>query len=632
LPALRKRLIASLIIGILCFAAGYLTIRSSPSWCSYLQVAASDAVLVKAGGPRLGQRPVSDKIALVLFDFATASELGYVHSYEDDVQVYRRLLDAGASVIFDTRMVAAAEPDAFEGIQPMLEQMLRLDSTGRLMRDVWLSASLTEQHGAKYDPVLAQNPVNAHPHAIPSARSRLYPMVYFTSRGAHESAPLRILRRFERLPSASPPEIGAELLRCGVMSAWHTHSPNLVPKTEVLRSPYQVADRSIVWHEFVSTSSLIPPTGFWVSYDPRAADYTRHSYLNVLRSNEPIDVSGKIVIIGFDSEIDPTSDTYEIPSVAGKACAAEVVASASQTLIDGRMMRDPPRSFMIGVLAVMTMGLAMIGGILRPAQSFAVMIAAFALYYAAAVGGYRAGWYTDFAIAPGFGLMSGLLSGTYSAWQSHQTHQRVVDLFGRYVPRAVVQQLMLKPMLETLAMGGEKREVTVMFADIRGFTTFSEDLPPEEVVKQLNALLRVMVDSTFRYQGTLDKFIGDAILVLFNAPLDQPDHTVLALRTAREIQQQLRGHPSGLGVGIGVHRGEAVVGSIGTPQRMEYTAIGSTVNVASRLCDVARSGEVIVSADVLNALDSEFQFESLPPVTVKGIKHPLTAARLVQER
>ena len=627
-----KRIGVLLLIGVLCFAVACVAIHGSPRTFGFLQISVTDAFLVRQGGLRLGARPVRDDITLVLFDFQTASELGYVHSYEDDVRVYRNLLDAGAQVVFDTRMIATATPEDFATIQPILDSMLTLDDTGRLMRDVWLSSALHEAHGQRYERLLAQNTVNSHPNLIPSMQSRLYPLTYFTGQGARESAPLRILRRREGLPILSPHEVGAELLRCGIMTVWHTHSPDLVPLTDIVKSPYQIGDHSVVWHEFVSTTSLVPPAGFWVSYDPPVAEYHRVSFLDVLKGSDSIDVKDKVVIIGFDADIDPTSDTYEVPSAVGKACAAEVAACATQTLLDGRMIRDLPSTFIHATIALMTISMAIIAGTLRPAQAFVALLAFLGLYYFAATAGYRAGWYTDFAIAPGFGVLSGFLGGTYSAWRSHQTHHRVVDLFGRYVPRAVVQQLMLKPMLESLALGGEQREVTVLFADIRGFTSFSEDLPPEKVVQQLNSLLRIMVDCTFAHEGTLDKFIGDAILVLFNAPLDQPDHALRAVQTAVDIQEKLRGHQSGLGVGIGVHSGEAVVGSIGTPQRMEYTAIGSTVNIASRLCDIARSGEVVISSTVLDAIADRFDSEPLPPVAVKGIKQPLSASRIVRAK
>src|SRR5690606_32839708 len=206
----------------------------------------------------------------------------------------------------------------------------------------------------------------------------------------------------------------------------------------------------------------------------------------------------------------------------------------------------------------------------------------------------------DCVLTPGFAVATAVTAGVGNAWLDHRLRRRVTDLFGRYVPRAVVNQLMQRPELESLTTGGVVRDVTVLFADIRGFTTFSDRLAPDEVVRELNALLEVMVACTFKHEGTLDKFIGDAILVLFNAPIDQPDHAERAVRPAVAIQQRLAGHGSGLGVGIGVHRGEAVVGTIGTPQRMEYTAIGSTVNIASRLCDHAGAGEVVVSRQVLD--------------------------------
>jgi adenylate cyclase len=204
----------------------------------------------------------------------------------------------------------------------------------------------------------------------------------------------------------------------------------------------------------------------------------------------------------------------------------------------------------------------------------------------------------------------------------------VTDLFGRYVPRAVVNQLMLKPDAEALALGGVKREVTVLFADVRGFTPFSEKLPPEQVIAALNSLLEIMVEATFAHGGTLDKFIGDAILVLFNAPIDQPDHALRAARTAWDIQRGVSSHASGLSVGIGIHRGEAVVGTVGTPQRMEYTAIGSTVNIASRLCAAAASGQILVSAAVAERLDVHFRLEPQPPLRVKGVDAELATSVL----
>ena len=623
-----KRVIILFVVG----CATLLGALASQHWgaplVAPLQVAASDLLFARADGPRLGRRAARDDIVLVLFDLKTAHTMGYEHHYTDDVVLYRTLLRAGARVVFDTRMVATASADEFQKIKPMLEEMLEINDQGGLMRDVWLSSAILTETHPRYGNLIVQNVVNSHPHAIPWVRPRLYPLVYFTGLGPHESAPLTIARRVWGLERPSPEVVGSAMRECGIMSVWHRHMPSLVPPTDIVSAPYPVGTSNVDWHPFGSTSSLVPPVGFWVNYDMLAADFVRHSYSDVLHQASASDFAQKIVLIGFSSDVDPSSDSYEVPCVRGKACAAEVVACAVQTVLDGRTMVEPPRLWSAAVAALVIIGMAFAAGLLRPVSGVLAATGILLAYFGCATVTYRSGWYSDCAVVPAFGLLSAFGGGLHAAWSSVRSRQRIVDMFGRYVPRAVVSQLILKPTVEALALGGIQRNVTVLFADIRGFTTFSEDLPPEDVIRQLNALLQIMVECTFKHEGTLDKFIGDAILVLFNAPLDQTDHVGRAVRTAVEIQQRLKGHATGLSVGIGVHRGEAIVGNVGTPERMEYTAIGSTVNIASRLCDVAKSGEIVVSNDVVQELADAFAWETLAPVTVKGIKQPLNVARL----
>ena len=143
-----------------------------------------------------------------------------------------------------------------------------------------------------------------------------------------------------------------------------------------------------------------------------------------------------------------------------------------------------------------------------------------------------------------------------------------------------------------------------------------------------------MVDCTFEQEGTVDKFIGDAILVLFNAPTDQPDHALRAVKTAWAIQQKLTEviddyENSELRIGIGIHTGEAIVGTVGTAERMEYTAIGSTVNTASRLCDKADGDKVVASQEIVDKVGDQFTWSQNEPMTVKGIDRPLQTATLI---
>lgn len=625
---MKQRLIALGAIAVLVFAVTVLL----KYWAAYqvgvAQIAASDWVMVKAEGPRLGARPVRDDIVLVLFDVKTAGELGDIRSYQQDVVLYRKLFEAGARCVYDTRTIAAADEAAFEEYRALFDEMLDIRSDGSLMRDIYLGVSVLQNTNPQYATLQAVDLVKAFPHAIPLVRSRLCPMFHVTSEGLRESAPLLIARQAWGLDKVDPDLLSERLRESGVVTAWHQQAPQAVDESDIPASPYPMGDRQIAWYPFLTSTMLVPPAAFWISYDPAVEDYRRHSYLDVLQGAELPDFKDRIVIIGYAAETEISPENFEVPSMQRKAASAEVIAVAVQSLLDERIVREPSEAMKYVLIGVMCVALALTGGLLRPVQAVALSLGVLLIYFLGAVLAYRLGWYSDFAVAPGAAVVSGFLGIVYSSWQSVRARQRIVDLFGRYVPRAVVQQLMLQPQLKLLQLGGTKQEVTVMFADIRGFTTFSEELPPEEVVRQLNSLLEIMVECTFENEGTLDKFIGDAILVLFNAPLKQADHAARAVRTALAIQRRLARHPTGLAVGIGLHRGEAVVGNIGTPRRLEYTAIGSTVNIASRLCGVAEPGEVILSAAMIEELGDEFKVDALPPVTVKGVKAPLEVYRL----
>jgi adenylate cyclase len=174
--------------------------------------------------------------------------------------------------------------------------------------------------------------------------------------------------------------------------------------------------------------------------------------------------------------------------------------------------------------------------------------------------------------------------------------------------------------------GGQKMEATVLFADIRGFTSMSESRDARDVVDMLNEYFELMVEIIFKYEGTLDKFIGDEIMVLYGAPLVQTDATVRAVRTALEMQLALEefnrttiaeGNDP-IRIGIGINSGEVVAGYMGSSKTMEYTAIGDTVNTASRLCSIARAGEVIVSEQTYDRVREFFEAQPLPPAKLKG--------------
>lgn len=213
--------------------------------------------------------------------------------------------------------------------------------------------------------------------------------------------------------------------------------------------------------------------------------------------------------------------------------------------------------------------------------------------------------------------------------------RRVLAAFKRYMAPQVVDKLAASKDFES-CLGGEKREVAVLFVDIRGFTTMSESLKPEEVVKILNEYLALTTSCILKNEGMLDKFIGDATMAVFNAPFDQNDYCMAAIKTAWDIQQGgkelgeklLEKYGKTVQFGVGVHCGEAVVGNIGCEFRMDYTAIGDTVNTASRLEGKARPGEVLISEAIYEKLQGRIEGEILGELELKGKKEKIRVYQL----
>ena len=203
--------------------------------------------------------------------------------------------------------------------------------------------------------------------------------------------------------------------------------------------------------------------------------------------------------------------------------------------------------------------------------------------------------------------------------------RHTLDVFKKYVSPQVVDDLSRTGDFE-LHLGGEKRDVAVLFVDIRGFTPLSEMLQPEQVVEILNEYLKHVTDCVLRHNGTLDKFIGDAAMAVFNAPFDLEDYIYEAVgaawdisRGSEEIEQKLKERfGKSVRFGVGVNCGPAIVGNIGCDFRMDYTAIGDTVNTAARLESNAKAGQVLISADVRAALGDRIEAESVGEIPLKG--------------
>jgi PAS domain S-box-containing protein len=206
----------------------------------------------------------------------------------------------------------------------------------------------------------------------------------------------------------------------------------------------------------------------------------------------------------------------------------------------------------------------------------------------------------------------------------------VKDMFARYLSNEVVENLMDNP--ELVKPGGDKKIATVLFADIRGYTSFSENKEPEYIIEVLNEYFSEAVEVIIGYRGYIDKFIGDAIMAAWGVPMmSEEQDAELAVSCALEIQQLVssskrrffRGDASKLRIGIGLHTGPLVAGNLGSDRRMDYSVIGDTVNVAARLEGVAGPGEVVITQATRDLLNTGFKLEERAPVTVKGKNEPI---------
>lgn len=209
-------------------------------------------------------------------------------------------------------------------------------------------------------------------------------------------------------------------------------------------------------------------------------------------------------------------------------------------------------------------------------------------------------------------------------------------VLNRYVDEDITQVILSDPD-KYLQLGGESREITVFFCDIRGFTSFSEQHPAKVVVTVLNEVFSKLTPVVYKYHGTFDKYNGDELMGFFGAPVANPDDTLNAVRMAVEMQKifvEIREQFTlvdikHLGIGIGLHTGEAAVGNIGSEKVMNYTVIGDTVNLAHRLQQKAPGGAILISEATYKKVAEYIEAELLPPLQVAGKSEPVTAYRVL---
>lgn len=228
-------------------------------------------------------------------------------------------------------------------------------------------------------------------------------------------------------------------------------------------------------------------------------------------------------------------------------------------------------------------------------------------------------------------LLSFITGVTYRMSRASKESRQIKKIFKRYVAPGVVDTILREP--SAMELGGTVREVSILFCDIRDFTSYTECVPPDQVIAMLNAFFALSVQSIFKYRGTIDKFIGDCVLAYWGAPTAQPDHATRAVQAAIDIQRQIEQWNAQASadmqfcVGIGICSGDAIVGNIGVTehdfQKTEYTVIGDSVNLASRITALTPPDKIYISESTHNRLGDTIASSRLPAITVKGKRDPV---------
>jgi adenylate cyclase len=381
--------------------------------------------------------------------------------------------------------------------------------------------------------------------------------------------------------------------------------------------------------------------------DLKTRPYPHFAFFDLLYSEEQLNAGqkpdvdpsvfkDKIVFVGVTAA--GLFDVFETPFAGGKMPGIQVHAAVADDFLSRRFLAPAPD--LVRVLTVLGFGIA-IGAVATTIPAWwasAATILVVAMFGWVATRLFAGGTWmnvTQPALTTAVSLFGGV---AYQYFVEGREKRKMKRLFGQYVSKDVYAQLVANP--ELARLGGQRRDMTVLFSDIRGFTTITERGQPEEIVHMLNEYFTHMVEIVFRNHGTIDKFVGDMVMALFGAPLPDPDHADHAVGAALDMMDELKrlnakwvaeGRDVKVDIGIGVNTGPMIAGNIGSDQIMSYTVIGDAVNLGSRLESLNKqySTHIIISDETRQRLTGKYVFRSLGDVVVKGKTKPVAIFEVV---
>ena len=358
------------------------------------------------------------------------------------------------------------------------------------------------------------------------------------------------------------------------------------------------------------------------------------SYGDIINNSFDVSlVKNKIVLIGMTATGD--LDQFSIPNSAVRIPGIYIHAAAIDTILRTQFLTEVPLNMTLLIMLL----LVLLCAVLLPGfgtwhwtdvlKGAGLIIALLLIYLV--ISSIMAGHgHIMNVLYPSLTLMVVFITNILFMVIKEQSDKRFVkELFGRYVSPQISREIVSMANNGGLKLGGEEREVTILFADIRNFTTISEKLSPDGVVKMLNTCLPVLIDAIVQNGGLVNKFAGDNLMGIWNAPQTQADHSKLAVKAALEGQQKMselcKNNPelSNVQFGIGINTGKALAGNVGSLGRAEYTVIGDEVNLASRICSVTPGGDIYIGPETYNQNEEYFSVETLEPQVFKGKTRPI---------
>lgn len=379
--------------------------------------------------------------------------------------------------------------------------------------------------------------------------------------------------------------------------------------------------------EFLGEEATYPTEKSSMSfrYSGEPGDYENLSLIDVLDGTIPAEAfDGCIVLIGAYAP--GLMDAYFVPVDRSRQMyGVEIHANVIQALLENKTLTDVPVLLDAILAAAVIILLVLFFEYLSVAETVVVSLIVIMLKFMLNYAMFRYGYSSSVLAVPIMTAVVAIYNVALQYYVARKAKQGIERAFSKYVAPQVVNEITKDGTYE-IKLGGENRDIAVLFVDIRGFTTLSESLKPEQVVDILNGYLELTTESIFRHGGTLDKFVGDATMAVFNAPFDTKDYIYKAILAAWDIVQggkriekdYMKKYGKQVGFGVGINCGPAVVGNIGCDFRMDYTAIGDTVNTAARLEANAPKGKVYISADVYERIKDRIAVEEVGKIPLKG--------------